>query len=118
MYCKGTYKKTTDLKKRQEKSKDILEKNKNCIPIICELERKSQLILDKNKFIVPNSIQLSHFIGGLRKRISNLRPDQSIFTMINDKIMSMIDTLDIIYAQEKDEDGFLYIVLYEESTFG
>lgn len=115
---KGTFIKSSPLQNRQERSKKIINDNKNCIPIICELEPKSKLKLDKNKFIVPNNITLGMFMATIRKRIPNLNHEQAIFMLINNKIMGMSDTLDIIYAKEKDEDGFLYLTFYEESTFG
>ena len=115
---RGTFKDSSPLQNRQERSEKILKENKDCIPIICELEPKSKLKLDKNKFIVPNSVSLGVFMATIRKRIPNLNHEQAIFMLINKKIMGMSDTLDLIYAKEKDEDGFLYITLYEESTFG
>jgi GABA(A) receptor-associated protein len=53
----------------------------------------------------------------IKKRLK-LQPDEAIFLFVNNKMMSISQTIMNIYYYEKDPDGFLYIKYSKESIFG
>ena len=54
----------------------------------------------------------------IRKRLK-LSPDKSIYLFVNDLVMpATSQLLSLMYSENCDEDGFLYIKYAGESTFG
>lgn len=106
--------------KRIEVCSKILLKYPDRIPTIVEKANKStdNIILRKKKFIVPRDITMGKFIVELRKHMSDLLPEESIFLFIQDALIPTTQNFDQIYNKYKDEDGFLYIILAGENTFG
>lgn len=104
--------------KRKEESEKIREKYKDRIPIIVLKHKSCDLpTIDKHKYLVPHDMSFSQFIFVIRKRIK-LDSAQSLFTSINGKLVSGSSLVSAIYQQNKDKDGFLYVVYTSENTFG
>lgn len=103
------------LEERIKLSEKIICKYNKRIPIIVDC--KKEIILDKKKYIVPNDLTVSQFMYCLKKRIK-LSSEQSIFLLCNNKLMINSDLINNIYNKEKDTDGFLYIIICLENTFG
>ena len=108
--CKNT------LEKRKRQSKSIMEKYPERYPIICEVSNELPK-LDKHKYLIPGDITSETFMFIIRKRI-NLPAEQSMYFFINNKAMVCNTLMYRIYEKYKDEDGFLYIYVCAESTFG
>ncbi|KAJ3305284.1 ubiquitin-like protein atg8 [Kappamyces sp. JEL0829] len=53
----------------------------------------------------------------IRKRIK-LSPEKAIFIFVNNVLPPSSSILNQVYAEHKDEDGFLYIIYSSENTFG
>ena len=53
----------------------------------------------------------------IRQRLK-LHPDEAMFLFVNNKMMSISQTIMNVYYYEKDPDGFLYIKYSKENTFG
>ena len=103
---------------RKLESSRILKKYPDRIPIIVLKNDSCNLpTIDKHKYLVPKDMSFSQFIFVIRKRIQ-LDPSQSLFTVINGKLVNGSTTVGVIYNDLKDNDGFLYVVYTSENTFG
>lgn len=76
-------------------------------------------ILNRKKFLVPKEYTLTKFMFELRNHIKSLQPDKTIYLLLENKLLPrMTDSIEDIYNKHKNEDGFLYLICCEESTFG
>ena len=112
-----TYKTEREFKKRYDESMTIRNKYPEKIPIICERSGNNIQPLDKKKFLAPSSISLGEFIVIIRKRLK-LKKEQAMFCFINNKLPIISRNLATIYNENKDDDGFLYILYSGENCFG
>ena len=95
---------------------NIFVKYPDRIPMI--VDTKKELILDKNKYIVPKELTIGQFIYMLRKRI-NMNENNNIYMLCNNQLLVSSHTVAQVYSTNKDDkDGFLYIVIAVENTFG
>jgi microtubule-associated protein 1 light chain len=105
---------------RKDEVASIRSKFPNKVPVIVERYHKEKdlPILDKTKFLVPEELTLSQFVTIIRNRMG-LSSTQAFYLLVNNKSMaSMATTMNQIYDQEKDEDGFLYMVYASQEFFG
>ena len=103
---------------RNKESQKILLKYPTRIPIIVEKCNRCLLKnIDKKKYLVPKDMTMSQFIFVIRKRIQ-LESSQSLFVMVNHRLVRSNDQLGDIYDDRKNEDGFLYVTYTSENTFG
>ena len=106
------------LEERSNESQRIMNKYPNRLPVIVEKAPSCLLEdIDKNKFLVCEDMKLSEFIFIIRKRI-HLESSQSLFITINGKLCQSNTLFSEIYKNEKNEDGFIYIIYTTENTFG
>lgn len=83
------------------------EKSKSNIPCI-----------GKRKYLVPSDFTIGMLAYVIRKRIQ-LQPEQAIFIYINGQTLAPTSALlSVLYNQQMDQDGFLYITYAGESVFG
>jgi GABA(A) receptor-associated protein len=115
----GKYRKNVPFDERKLKASLILKQHPDRIPVVVECSETLQAIhpLKKNKFIVPQDLTLAQFMFVIRKHMK-LEPEYAIFVFINNRLHPSTTPIGIIYAQEKDEDGFMYLDVFQESTFG
>ena len=115
----GKYRKNVTFDERKLKASIILKQHPDRIPVVVECSEELQSIhpLKKNKFIVPFELTLAQFLFVIRKHMK-LDPEYAIFVFINNKLHPVTSLVGTIYAQEKDEDGFMYMDVFQESTFG
>jgi GABA(A) receptor-associated protein len=106
------------IEKRRSEADKILTRFRNRIPIICERAEKSNLPeIDKKKYLVPYDLTIGQFVYVIRRRIE-VPPERAIFIFVNDILPPTAASLSSIYAEHKDEDGFLYVLYSSENTFG
>lgn len=115
------YKITKTFEERLNESNEIIEKYPSRIPLIVEkLENKNDTIIpeiDKNKYLVPEDLTVGQLIYVVKKRIK-MSPEKAIFIFCENKLLNSNLTMKQVYADNKDKDGFLYIIYSGESTFG
>lgn len=112
------FKEDHKVENRMNESKKILLKYPNRIPIIVEKSDNCSLPdISKKKYLVPNDMSMCQFLYVVRKRIQ-LEPSKSLFIMINNHLVPSAKSLGVIYEDDKDDDGFLYMVYSAENTFG
>ena len=99
-------------------AKRIMTKYPTRIPIIVNKHKKCTLPdIDKQKYLVDKDMNMREFLYVIRKGIQ-LDKSESIFLTINNKLCSSNDIISKIYKDEKNEDGFLYVIYSSENTFG
>ena len=103
------------LDERIEMSGKIKYKYSERVPIIVDC--KDNINIDKNKYIVPKDLTMAQFIFIIKKRI-NVTQEQSVFFICNNSLLMNTETLESIYENNKEPDGFLYVVLSLENTYG
>jgi len=127
MESKIPFKKERSHDNRLRLSLKILSKHPNRIPIIVN---SVDFYLEKTRYIVPNDITVGQFIIEARKYIKGIDkqssykdvigPEQSIFIVIesNNLLPPSSTLMGDVYKKYKDSDGFLYLRICQESTFG
>ena len=114
----SAYQRETSYETRKAESDRILLKYVDRVPIICERAEGSTVPqIEKKKYLVPGDLTVGQFIFIIRKRV-DLSAEQAIFLFINGNIPPTATLMSIIYSENKDADGFLYIKYSGENTFG
>jgi GABA(A) receptor-associated protein len=114
---KLSYKERFDEATRKDQSIKIRTKYPDRVPIIVEVIKDSNLNLDKEKYLVPNDLTIGQFIFVIRKRMK-INPTKAIFLFVNNNMPPSNALISIVYDEHKDNDGFLYIKVTSENTFG
>ena len=118
----GDFKQRYTLAQRQREAQQMRTKYPDRIAVIVEYDPKYASVfelLDKTKYLVPHELSVGQLVYVLRKRVK-LRPSEAMFVFVNQNIMlPTASNLASVYDKYKDpEDGFLYVVLASESTYG
>lgn len=119
----GTFKKDTPFEDRRELYERISKKYPERVPIVVETNSTgtaaNKLTLNKQKFLVPESTTMGSFLHELRQH-TNVGPEEAVFLFCgeNSALVPTSSTLDQVYNQYKSTDGFLYISIAKENTFG
>jgi len=114
----NNFKNKYSFEKRSSDAISVMDKYPDRIPIIVQKESRSTLPeVDKCKYLVPRNMTMSQFSFVIRKRIK-LEPYQAIFITVNSLLVASSKSLSEVYEENKDEDGFLYVVYTSEHTFG
>mmetsp|Transcript_137438 Transcript_137438/g.194488 ORF Transcript_137438/g.194488 Transcript_137438/m.194488 type:complete len:119 (+) Transcript_137438:91-447(+) len=115
----GTFKAQNSFENRRDVSQKIRVQYPDRIPVIVERDPKARIPdIDKKKFLAPADITVAKFINEIRKHIK-LGRQESLFVFVANNVMPQPNsTMNQVYAQHADEDGFLYVVYSSENTFG
>jgi GABA(A) receptor-associated protein len=113
------FKKNNSFGKRKLNSNRIRDKYPDRIPIIVEKDKKARNLnnIDKNKYLVPYELTLGQFLHIIRQR-TKIEPAQSLYLFCGNTLPPTSQSIGNIYQENKDEDGFLYVIYCAENTFG
>jgi GABA(A) receptor-associated protein len=112
------FKQKYSFEEREKEYKRIKLKYPDKIPIIINQPSNNKLPkLQKIKYLVPDDLTMGQFLLIIRKRMK-LNSDKAIFLFINNTIPPNSELISIIQHDCCDKDGFLYINVIGESTFG
>jgi GABA(A) receptor-associated protein len=118
MYKQGDFKKKFSIDYRTKEASKIIEKYPNRIPVIVEISRGNDIgDLDKQKYLVPNDLTVGQFSYIIRKRVK-LPAEKAIYLTVNGSIPTTAAMMQSIYVKHRDDDGFLYIIISGENSFG
>ena len=75
--------------------------------------------LENEKFLVPSELSFGQFAYNIRRRL-RLRAEHALFFYIGShgKQPMLSSTMDVLYNDNKDVDGFLYVCYADEKVFG
>ena len=111
-----SFKEERDFDYRLEDSTAAIKNHVNRIPvIICSNDKTSEI--QYKKLLVPKNHTMGQLAHIIKKRV-NIKEGEAIFIFVNNKIPRLTSLISTVYDNEKDEDGFLYVVYGIESTFG
>jgi len=105
---------------RCEESAMIRERNDMCIPIIVEkmAGEKFLPVSEKRRFSIMGEVPFHSLMCTVRKNLQ-LHAEQSFFMLIGGRHMACgTTTMESLYSEYKDEDGFLYITYASQETYG
>jgi GABA(A) receptor-associated protein len=112
------FKKQFPLYKRLQESQKVLHNYPDKLPVICEKDnRVPHCNIKKRKYLVSKDLTIGQFIFIIRNNIQ-MNSNMGLFLFTNGIIPSSSDTMEYIYNNFKDNDGFLYINYAFENTFG
>lgn len=110
--------KSCTLSSRKAESQRLLAKYPDrCCIIVGKNDNSDVEEITRHKFLVPSDLTVGQFIYVIRKKIS-CKESQSLFLFINNKLPPTASTIGSIYKENKEEDGFLYVIYSGENTFG
>lgn len=105
---------------RKEESRKLLDSHPDKIPIIIEpqVSGSNGFKLEQNKFLVPKMYTFHEFVFHIRKRLL-LKNSESLFlTVAGNNFPAMNRTLNSVYAEYQDADGFLYVSYSSQPVWG
>ena len=117
---KNTYKELYDFDKRIIQSMNVASKHHGKIPVILIVDPAIKSTNDRYyKYLVSGELCGSYIINSIRRKIK-IPSNMGIFCLTekNNTLMCGTTTFAEIYKLNKDEDGFLYLNILIENTFG
>jgi len=111
------FKKKHSLTKRKLEAERIRSKYQGRVPVIVEAGSSCIYTLEKHKYLVPADLTIGQFLYTIRNRLV-LSADKALFFFINNVIPPTSALMGQLDKENRDEDGFLYLVYNSESTFG
>jgi GABA(A) receptor-associated protein len=114
----GYYKNNTQFGERVSRSEHLRKKYPDRLPCLLECGGKEpDTSLSQANFLVPKDKTFGEFAYSIRSKMT-VKSSQSLFFFVNNKIPVFSKTFSEIYSENKDLDGFLYIVVSAENCFG
>jgi GABA(A) receptor-associated protein len=94
----------------------VITKHPEKIPVIV-FGHKTLPELAKHKFIVPREMTVGGFIHVLRQNM-NLSPEKALFIFIQNQLVANSSLMTEVHHKYQSPDGFLYVNVMAENTFG
>ena len=99
---------------RKQQSTKLRTKYPNKLPIIIV---PRNICISKTKYLVPYDITFSAFIQIIRNNIA-INKNEAFFCLIDGILPKNTQSIIELYNIHNNKDGFLYIDLVVENTFG
>ena len=100
----------------RELSKRLKSKYPNRIPVLVKSQNET-ITLKKHKFLPTKDSTFANFLYFLRQYV-DLNSKQSIVAFANNTLIPVSSTMGDLYKIHTNDDGFLYIHITKENTFG
>ena len=117
--CKEDFWEDSSLESRKAKVRDMKSIAPDKVAVWLDFKSCESLkrVITKHKYIVGGDLTLSVFMAHIRKR-AKLGSESALFAMVNNGCPPMTFTFAQIAETNKHEDGFVYLTIKEENTFG
>ena len=113
-----TFKSQFSLADRRAEADRVRARYPDRIPVIVEVSPKADLPpLDKKKFLTPGDLTVGQFSYTLRKKMT-LDAHKAMFLLVGNRMAASASLMNTLYESDRDVDGFLYITVHTENTFG
>lgn len=109
----SSYQQRKTFAERYAEVKKVQAKYPGFVPIIVETE----LPLDKCKYLVHGELTLAECLATVRKRLTVV-PSAGLFFFVGTTLALPTTRLRDLYLRHQNPDGFLYLNLLTENTFG
>lgn len=102
------------IEERLNLTKKIKSKYPGCIPILIDIPGK---VVFRAKYLVPGMAPLSQVLHSIRQE-NKLNEYEGVFLFTNNYLLTMSQSVFEVYSRHANRDGFLYMVVTFENTFG
>jgi GABA(A) receptor-associated protein len=116
--------KDLSLEKRQGLAASKLDQHKGYVPayIIFDNMNGNKVLMKSRMYMIPMNATIGQFVWKMRKHVK-LKPEEAMFCITGkDKkhyaMPPISELVSMVYNRNKDKDGFLYIKMSSETTFG
>ena len=106
---------------RLDQSRKIMKKFPDRVPVVVERVPSGPFVgdLQKTKFLLPYDATVAGFMGTIRRQVVvNSGDGFYMFCGNKNVLVSGSNTFQHLYANYKDDDGFLYMLYAGENVFG
>lgn len=97
-------------------SKRMMNRYPSRVPVLLKANKKN-ILFKKNKFLPSKDSTLGNFMYFIKNYV-DVNKYQSILAFANNTLIPVSYTMGQIYDTHADADGFLYIHISIENTFG
>lgn len=104
------------LQNRKVRSKYYIDKLPNRVPVLINLLAENTT-LDKFKYILPKNYTLRQVREVLFKN-AEVSKEKAVCITVGKRLLKQHLTLEQIFEESKDEDGFLYLTISTMPAFG
>ena len=85
------------------------------IPVILEYAENGVVVSTTRKLMAHPDLTVADLIKIAKQKTNS---SDAVFIMVNNKIMPSTTPISLMYVENKDVDGFLYVIHIKENCFG
>lgn len=104
-----------DIKAVKKRSSRLRNRHPGRVPVI--ILPRPEVSLDTVRFLVPMELRLGEFLCTLRNYVK-LTKTQSLIVFVDGTLPGMQETMETLDDKYRNADGYLYITVARENTFG
>jgi hypothetical protein len=113
-------KEISDEEKRKLESAKLTTDFSDKVPVLIKpfSKKKNLYFMEQNRFLVPKMYTFHEFVYIIRKKLKLGKNDTLYMTVAGNHFPAMHRTMNGIYNEFKDPDGFLYVNYSSEAIWG